>query len=154
MPTAPAAPQIAAGPAAGIGLAGTALGVGLGQLVAGVVSPSSAPLLAVGDRVIGLSPRPVVEFATSTFGTADKAVLIAGIVVLLVAIGAVAGLVSRRDERPGAGVLAGLGVLGVAAVATGSSFGPLDLLAPAAALFAAVWAFRRLHRLALRAGRQ
>ncbi|RZT88541.1 DMSO/TMAO reductase YedYZ molybdopterin-dependent catalytic subunit [Pseudonocardia sediminis] len=153
-PTTPAPARLATGQAAGIGLAATVLGVGAGQLVAGLFSPSSAPLLAVGDRVINLSPQPLVEFATSTFGTADKAVLIAGIVVLLVVVGAVAGLVSRRDERPGSGVLAGLGVVGVAAVATGSSFGPLDLLAPAAALFSAVWAFRRLHRVGLRAGRQ
>lgn len=151
-PTAPA-PRLGAGPAAGIGLAATALGVGAGQLVAGVVSPSSAPLLAVGDRVIRLSPQPVVEFATSTFGTADKAVLVAGIVVLLAVLGAVAGLASRRDERPGAGVLGGLGAIGAVAVVAGASFAPLDLVAPAAALFGAVWVFRRLHRLALRAGR-
>jgi DMSO/TMAO reductase YedYZ molybdopterin-dependent catalytic subunit len=48
-------------------------------------------------------------------------------------------------------VLAVLGALGVAAAGTGPAFGPLDLLAPAAALVVAVWTWRALYRLARRA---
>ncbi len=70
-----------------------------GQLVAGLLSPASAPFLAVGDAVIRLSPQPVVEFAKNTFGTADKPVLLAGMAVVIAAVAAVAGLLARRRAR-------------------------------------------------------
>ena len=148
--TAPAAASgIRAAPAALIGVLAVGAAVGAGQLVAGLLAPGSAPFLAVGDAAVRLAPPPVVEFAKNTFGTADKPVLLAGAAAVLVLLGVLAGLASRRRPGPGAGVLAGLGLVGFAAVAAAPAFAPLDLLAPAAALGAGLAAFHWLHRSAL-----
>ncbi|SDE81143.1 molybdopterin-dependent oxidoreductase [Pseudonocardia oroxyli] len=120
-----------------------------GQLVAGLVAPSSSPFLQVGDAVVRLAPAPVVEFAKSAFGTADKPVLLVGIgvVLLLVAVGA--GLASRRFATVGQVTVGVLGVLGIAATATNPTFAPTDLLAPVVAAGVGWWVFRELHRRAM-----
>ncbi|MER7436751.1 molybdopterin-binding protein, partial [Pseudonocardia alni] len=91
-----------------------AAAVASGHLVAALVAPASSPFVAVGDAVVRLSPQPVVEFAKSAFGTADKPVLLAGIGVLLVLLGALAGLAARRRPAVGTAVVAALGLLAVA----------------------------------------
>lgn len=60
-----------------------------------------SPRIAVGDAVIRLSPLAAVHFATRTFGTNDKAVLLGTIVAITLAFGAVVGsLTRRRPEAP------------------------------------------------------
>ncbi|OLM19586.1 MULTISPECIES: molybdopterin-dependent oxidoreductase [unclassified Pseudonocardia] len=129
-------------------LLGIVAAVAAGHLTAGILSPSSSPFVSVGDAVVRLSPQPVVEFGKSVFGTADKPVLLAGVGVLLVVAGAVAGLAARR--RPAAGTVAvtALGVLALAAVLTAPALRPADVAAPVAALVAGVVVQRGLHRLA------
>ena len=136
-----------------LALLATAAGIGAGHLAGGLVSPSSAPVLAVADRVVENVPPALAELAIATFGAADKIVLLAGVLALLVGVSALGGGLSGRDERRGTAVLAVLGGIGVLAVVTGPAFGPLDLLAPAAALLVAVWVWRRLYGLARRAAR-
>ncbi|HWM58455.1 MAG TPA: molybdopterin-dependent oxidoreductase [Pseudonocardia sp.] len=149
----PPSPRIALGRpvAALVGLLAVVAALGAGQLVAGVVSPVSAPFLAVGDAVIRLAPQPVVEFAKDAFGTADKPVLLSGMAVVLAGIAAVAGLVSRRRPEPGTAVITALGLAGCAAVIFAPAFTAVDLLAPVVALGVGVAVFRVLHRLAARA---
>lgn len=147
--TSPASPQTApALPARGFaalaGVLAVAASVGVGHLVAGIVSPPSSPYVAVGEAVVRLAPQWLVEFAKATFGTADKAVLLAGIGVVLALAAAGAGLAARRDVRRGIAVVVALGVLGVAAVLAVPTFGLLDLLAPAAALAVGPPVLRRL----------
>jgi DMSO/TMAO reductase YedYZ molybdopterin-dependent catalytic subunit len=132
-----------------IGVLAVGAALGAGNLVAGIVSPSSSPYLAVGDTVIRFSPEPVTEFAKATFGTADKPILLGGMAVVILLVAAAAGIASRRDRRPGVAVVTVLGIAGFAAVAFAPSFAPLDLVAPLAALLAGVVSFRWLHRLAL-----
>jgi DMSO/TMAO reductase YedYZ molybdopterin-dependent catalytic subunit len=140
--------------AALIGVLAVGAALGAGNLVAGIVSPSSSPYLAVGDTVIRFSPEPVTEFAKATFGTADKPILLGGMAVVILLVAAVAGVASRRDRRPGVAVVTVLGIAGFAAVAFAPSFAPLDLVAPLAALLAGVVSFRWLHRLALDAAHE
>jgi DMSO/TMAO reductase YedYZ molybdopterin-dependent catalytic subunit len=135
--------------AALIGLLAVAAALAAGQLVAGIVAPASAPFLAVGDGVIRISPQFLTEFAKSTFGTADKPVLLAGMAVVIAGLAVLAGLVSRRLVRPGVWIVTALGLVGFVAVVAAPVFSPLDLLAPAAALGAGVGVFRLLHRRAL-----
>ncbi|GAA1875785.1 molybdopterin-dependent oxidoreductase [Pseudonocardia ailaonensis] len=125
---------------------GAALGVG--SLVAGLVTPSSSPFLAVGDTVIRLSPQVLTEFAKTTFGTADKPVLLGGMAVVIALVGAVAGLVSRRRPGPGLTVVAVLGLLGVGAVAAAPTVNAAAFVAPLAALVAGLASFAGLHRVA------
>ncbi|MEU4376850.1 molybdopterin-dependent oxidoreductase [Pseudonocardia alni] len=126
--------------------------VASGHLVSALVAPASSPFVAVGDAVVRLSPQPVVEFAKSAFGTADKPVLLAGIGVLLVLLGALAGLAARRRPAVGTAVVAALGLLAVAAVLTGPAPTATDLAAPVVALVVGVVVQRGLDRLARRHG--
>jgi DMSO/TMAO reductase YedYZ molybdopterin-dependent catalytic subunit len=149
-PARPPEQSIRRGVAALVGVLGVAAAVGVGNLVAGVISPSSSPYLAVGDAVVRLAPPPVVEFAKTAFGTNDKTVLLGVMGLILLAVAVFAGLASRRSRTPGVRVILVLGVLGLFAVATGAVFSPLDVLAPVVSLVAGVYAFRMLHGLALR----
>ena len=68
------------------GLAGLltgAVALGVAELTAAVTGPNGAPVVAVGETAINLTPVPVKEFAIAHFGTHDKQALVAGIVVLL-----------------------------------------------------------------------
>jgi DMSO/TMAO reductase YedYZ molybdopterin-dependent catalytic subunit len=138
------------GVAALIGVLGVGLALGVGHLVAAFAAPSSSPYLAVGDTVIRFSPQFLTEFAKSTFGTADKPILLAGMGVVILVIAAVAGMASRRRPTPGLVAVVGMGVLGFLAVVFSPTFTLLSLLAPAAALVAGILAFAWLHRTASR----
>lgn len=71
--------------------------VGVGELAASVLGVAS-PVSAVARDVIDAAPKPVKNFAISTFGTADKTALGVGIFVLLVAAGA--WLLRASTTRP------------------------------------------------------
>src|SRR6201990_1756916 len=90
----PRAPRALPGAVAGVLAAAVAIGVA--QLVAGLTAPASSPVLAVGQAAIDLTPLPVKNFAISTFGTADKTVLLGGILVVLALYAAVVGIVAVR----------------------------------------------------------
>lgn len=136
--------------ATGAALAAAALGVGAGQLAGLVTGPGTGPLDAVAGRVVALVPPGVAELATVGAGLAGRPTVLAGVLVVLLVTVAVAGALSGRSERPGAGVLAGLGLLGVLAAGTAAGAGPLDVSPGIVALVVAVTAFRGLHRLASR----
>jgi DMSO/TMAO reductase YedYZ molybdopterin-dependent catalytic subunit len=53
-------------------------------------------VLAVGQAAIDLTPQPVKDFAISAFGTADKTVLLGGILVVLALYAAVVGILAVR----------------------------------------------------------
>jgi DMSO/TMAO reductase YedYZ molybdopterin-dependent catalytic subunit len=129
-----------------------AAAAGTGHLVAGIVSPPSSPFLAVGDAVVRISPQWLVEFAKSSFGTADKVVLFAGMAVVIGLLAAGIGILGRRDESRAVFGIVALGAVAVVAVLAAPTFGLLDLLAPAAALLTGPPVFRALHRLATAAG--
>jgi DMSO/TMAO reductase YedYZ molybdopterin-dependent catalytic subunit len=139
-------------PAALAGVLAVGAALGSGHLAAALVSPASSPFLAVGDTVIRFSPQFLTEFAKSTFGVADKPILLTGMAVVIAAVAAMAGLASRRRPGLGVAVIAGLGALGLAAVGFAPVFAARDLVAPAVALVVGVVVFRGLHALAERAG--
>ncbi len=134
--------------AAGIGVLAVGAALGAGHLVAGIVSPTSSPFLAVGNAAIAIAPQWLVDFAKSAWGTNDKPVLLAGMAVVLLLTAAGAGLLSRERAAPGTRAITGLGLLGFAAVLFSPAFTPLGLLAPAASAGTGILALRRLHRLA------
>ena len=92
--------------------------------MAGITSPQAAPVIAVGDSAIDLTPPPLKNFAISEFGSNDKTVLQAGILVLLLVFAALIGVAAMRRLAYG---LAGLGVftaIGLAAALTRPTAGP------------------------------
>ena len=100
------------------GLAGLltgAVALGIAELTAAVTGPNGAPVTAVGETAINLTPVPVKEFAIAHFGTHDKAALVTGIVVLLAAFAVLIGVLAVRRLAYGLAALAVFAAVGVAA---------------------------------------
>src|SRR5215472_11875096 len=100
------------------GLVTAAAAMGIAQLIAGLTTPQASPVVDVGQVVIGSTPLPVKDWATSTFGTNDKAVLVGGVLVILFAFAAVIGVLAMRRLAYGMTGLAVFGAIGLAAVLT------------------------------------
>ncbi|MEU6131944.1 molybdopterin-dependent oxidoreductase [Saccharopolyspora sp. NPDC047091] len=130
------------------GLAATATALGTGHLVAALIEPRASPFLAVGNAAIDRTPEPVKHFAITTFGQADKLALLTGMALVLTALAATAGLLSRRTPLPGTALITAAGLLGTAAVLTRPDTGTAGILAPLTATLAGIAAFRALHRTA------
>ena len=94
-------------------------------------------MTAVGEAVIDLSPAAATRWAIEVFGSHDKAVLRAGILLLLGLAAALLGLLATR-RRPAGPVGAGaFGAVGVAAALTRPGAGPADALPALCAAVAA-----------------
>jgi DMSO/TMAO reductase YedYZ molybdopterin-dependent catalytic subunit len=92
------------------GVIAGAVAMGVAQLLAGLSFPQSSPVIAVGQAAIGLTPGPVEHWATATFGTNDKTVLLTGVWVVLFCYAAVIGVLAVRRLWAG---MAGIGVFAV-----------------------------------------
>ncbi|MEV8634151.1 molybdopterin-dependent oxidoreductase [Streptosporangium sp. NPDC051023] len=113
--------------AAGAGLLAALAALGGGELVAGLLRPQASPVAVVGATVIDLTPTPVKEFAVSTFGSHDKAVLVGTIVLVLLGFACLLGLLAGAGRRALAATgVAGLGLVGTAAAATRPATVPVD----------------------------
>ena len=100
------------------GLAGLltgAVALGIAELTAAVTGPNGAPVTAVGETAINLTPVPVKEFAIAHFGTHDKEALVTGIVMLLAAFAVLIGVLAVRRLAYGLAALAVFAAVGVAA---------------------------------------
>ncbi|NHA69980.1 molybdopterin-dependent oxidoreductase [Phycicoccus flavus] len=128
----------------------TAAGAGAGHLVAAFVSPSASPVLAVGSTVIDATPTPVKEWAVSTFGTADKPILIGSVTVVTLLIAAGIGLLARTRRTLGLALVGVLALLAIAAAAFRPTSQPVDLLpgfvTALVGVFAASWFLGMLDR--------
>ncbi len=78
------------------GAAAAGLALGVSELAAGLFPSLPSLVEAIANWVIDSVPGPVKDWAISVFGTADKAVLIIGICVVTVVVGALVGLAARR----------------------------------------------------------
>ncbi|WP_424215329.1 molybdopterin-dependent oxidoreductase [Streptomyces sp. BI20] len=100
------------------GLAAAFAGICAGELLAPAIRPQAGPITAVGGALIDATPIGVKDWAVRTFGTADKPVLLGGILLALAAVGALAGLLAVRRPRPGIALAALIGLVG-AGIAVG-----------------------------------
>ncbi|MEJ7770704.1 MAG: molybdopterin-dependent oxidoreductase [Geodermatophilaceae bacterium] len=113
-----AKPWVRRGLCALAGLISAAVALGIGELLAGLVGPNSSPVIAIGGAVIDATPRPLKDFAITTFGESDKIALVVGTLVLLAVFAMVLGLLAwTRLKLAAAGVLL-FGLLGAAAAIT------------------------------------
>ncbi|HYN67702.1 MAG TPA: molybdopterin-dependent oxidoreductase [Ornithinibacter sp.] len=125
----PAAPRRPRGRWYAVGtVLSAAAGAGLGHLVAGFVSPEASPVLAVGSTVIDLTPTPVKEWAVSTFGTADKPILIGSVAVVTLLVAGGIGLVARAHRSLGLALLGALAMTSVLAALLRPTSTSVDLL--------------------------
>lgn len=92
---------------------GVAVGTGVAALLQGVPSP----IESVGNRAVDYAPPFLKEFAVKQFGTADKPILIGGVVATLALFAIVAGIIGRTRPRIAIVAVALLGGLAVAAAA-------------------------------------
>ncbi len=115
-------------------LAGTAVG----HLVAAFVNPAASPVLAVGAAVIDSTPTPVKEWATSTFGTADKPILIGSVTVVTLALAGAVGALARTRRTLALVLLVVLVALAGAAALTRPTAGPYDAVPSLVAALAGI----------------
>jgi DMSO/TMAO reductase YedYZ molybdopterin-dependent catalytic subunit len=102
-----------------LGLLATGAGLAAAELVVGLVQGSASPVVPVGQAFIDVVPRPLKNWAVETFGTNDKAVLVFGALVVVLAIGITVGILAMRGARAAAYALTSvIGLLGAFAVMT------------------------------------
>ena len=98
-----------------IGFLSAAVALGIGHLMAGFVGGTASPVIAVGSTAIDASPEWLKSYAIRTFGTNDKAVLVAGIGVVVAIVAVVVGVIALHRPRVGVVALIALGAVGAAA---------------------------------------
>jgi DMSO/TMAO reductase YedYZ molybdopterin-dependent catalytic subunit len=100
-----------------LGLLSSAAGLAAAELVVGIVRGSASPVVPVGQEVIDRVSPSVKDWAIETFGTADKAVLVLGSLIVLAVIGSIVGLLAVRGHRTEAYIVALFtGLIGILAV--------------------------------------
>jgi DMSO/TMAO reductase YedYZ molybdopterin-dependent catalytic subunit len=150
--TQPTPARIGSGPAwlyAVIGVLAAAFGVAIGTLVAAFIDPAYAPIEVVASTAIDIPPAVVKEWATSTFGTASKSVVVGVVAVAVVAIAAWSGVASRTRPRFGIQVMLVAGVVGAVAALlrpVDAFLAPLPSLAAGVAAALALWWLLRMAR--------
>ena len=141
-------------PGALAGLASAALGLGVAELVAGFLGRTTTPVIAVGEAFIDRVPTWLKDLAVEWFGTADKTVLIAGVLVVFAMASAGIGVLTTR--RRGVGLLAagGLGLVAAAATWTRADATSIDLWPVVLGSVASLIALDMLTARAAKAGSQ
>ncbi|MFY9634591.1 MAG: molybdopterin-dependent oxidoreductase [Cellulosimicrobium cellulans] len=132
--------------AAASGAVSAVAAVVTGELLAGLLSPSLSPLTAVGGVVIDGLPPGVKDWAVALFGTADKAVFVAGMLLVVAAAGAVAGILEQRRRYAGTAIVAAFGLAGLVAVLTRAQLTPGAVPVPLLAALAGALLLRYLLR--------
>jgi DMSO/TMAO reductase YedYZ molybdopterin-dependent catalytic subunit len=92
--------------------------MGIGQLFAGFTIPAASPVVAVGEAAIDRTPLAVKDWATSTFGTDDKTVLLTGVLIVVFLYSVLVGVLAMRRLALGFIGLAIFAGLGLAAALT------------------------------------
>lgn len=133
------------GAAALRGIAAVVAGLGVGELVAGLLSPHASPVAAVAGVLVDISPSWAKELGIQIFGSWDKVAIVVGMAVVIVALGAVAGLLERSRPPAGTVIVVALGAAGlIAAFARGGSL--TSAIPGLVGMVVAIIAFRLLPR--------
>ena len=106
---------------AAVGLVSAAVALGVGELVAAFVRPAAAPVIAVGNRFVLLTPESLKEYAIRRFGRHDKDVLLLGIYAAIAVLAVALGVAALRWLWVGAGGLLAFGAVGTWAAATANA---------------------------------
>ena len=103
---------------AACGLVAAAAAMGIGQLFAGFTVPAASSVVAVGGAAVDRTPLAVKDWATSTFGTSDKTVLLTGVLVVVFLYSILVGVLAMRRLALGFLGLAVFAGIGLAAALT------------------------------------
>ncbi len=97
----------------------TGAGLAAAEVVVGLVEGSASPVVPVGQLFIDHVPKSMKDWAIEQFGTNDKAVLILGAMIVVLALGVTVGIMAIRGARAGAYALTSvIGIIGGFAVLT------------------------------------
>ncbi len=140
--------RLARAAASAAGVAGAAVALGIGELGSGFSRAVPSLVVAMGDVVVDASPGDATEVAIDAVGTADKPLLLAGVVVLSLVIGAVVGRFAWRRRAVAPMVFAAFGVAGAIA-ASRAPFASTVWASTAALVAAAIGAATTLGLLRL-----
>ncbi|HET7355701.1 MAG TPA: molybdopterin-dependent oxidoreductase [Nocardioidaceae bacterium] len=89
---------------------------------------ASTPIQAVAQAIIVLTPGSVAETLIGIVGRKDKPLLVTGVTIAVLLLGALAGVLCRRSRWAGNAVVLAVTGLGAAAVVTGEGAAAVDLL--------------------------
>ena len=131
---------------AAAGAAAAVLGAGAGELVAAVVAPTSSPFAVIGGALIDVAPSWAKDAAIAWFGTSDKIALLTAIGVVLLILGAAAGICEARRPRVGVVVFVAVGISVGGLALTRHDAGSLALVPSVLAGAAGAIALRMLAR--------
>ncbi|HYJ68320.1 MAG TPA: molybdopterin-dependent oxidoreductase [Nocardioidaceae bacterium] len=125
------------------GVAGAA-GLAVAELAAGLLHTRLSPALAVGEAIIELTPGQVAEQAIGAVGSADKPLLVTGVLVGVVVASMLAGIVGSYRRGAGAALLIGLTAIAGIAVMTRDDSRPVDVMPVIAGAAAGLLVYRWL----------
>lgn len=116
------------------GLTAGVAGLATSYAAASVLAIREAPVLAVAEAVVALTPGSLAERAIDLVGHWDKPLLVAGVVLVVLLAAAWAGRLARRGWWHPLLVWVPLAVVGAAAVLSRPGTGPADVLPVAVGL--------------------
>ena len=136
--------QSSRAPLALAGVVTGAAGLAVSQAVATGLRARVTPVVAVGETVRDLTPGPLAHALVSLVGTRDKPLLIAGTMLVMLAITAYAGMLVRRHPLVPDLVFLGLAALGLVATLTRTGATMASAIAIIAGLVTWIVVFRML----------
>jgi DMSO/TMAO reductase YedYZ molybdopterin-dependent catalytic subunit len=112
------------------------------------VRPEAAPVIAIGNRFVTLTPEWLKAFATRDLGTSDKTVLIIGIYVVVALLALPIGWLAERNLGLGVAAVAAFGAMAMYSSLTTAAPKAGDVIPSAVATIAGVAALIGLQRAA------
>jgi DMSO/TMAO reductase YedYZ molybdopterin-dependent catalytic subunit len=137
-------------PRAVVGFGTAAVALAAGEVAAAFVRPEAAPIIAIGNRFVTLTPEWLKAFATRDLGTSDKTVLIMGIYAVIALLALPLGWLAERNLRLGVVAVATFGALAMYSSLTTAAPKAGDVIPSAVATVAGVTAVIMLQRAAAR----
>lgn len=128
------------------GILSALVGIAVADLLAAFVNEAYAPIQVVASSAIDIPPAPVKEWATSTFGTSAKYVVVGTVVVAVIALAFAAGVIAQRRLKLSMGMAFGIGLIGAIAGLrrpTGDWWAAVPSLIAGAIAALALWASTR-----------
>ena len=107
-------------------------GIAVAHVLTNVLNARATPVQGVAEMVIEVTPGPVAEALIQLVGRNDKPILIAGVTLAVIGLGAVAGILSRRSRLAANAVFLGMGAVALVALMARPEFTSAALLPLAA----------------------
>ena len=103
-------------------------GIAVSQLLAALLHARATPIQLVAEQVVERTPGPVAESLIHLVGRMDKPLLIAGVTLAILLLGAVAGILSARSRVLANLLFVLMGVVALLATASGGRLDPAGLV--------------------------